>query len=127
MDDTNSLIEQRKAKLAALRAKGIDPSAPPTFFGRIAGLRASHPRYNQQAHQAPFSDGQSLIWIKQHGFPDSRSDRAAVRLRHDQEVVASRKHTGSGCLLMSLNAMLLARIEATSLLHHRALPQDERS
>jgi lysyl-tRNA synthetase class 2 len=25
MDDTNSLIEQRKAKLAALRAKGIDP------------------------------------------------------------------------------------------------------
>src|SRR6266568_3865814 len=24
-DDTNSLIEQRKAKLAALRAKGIDP------------------------------------------------------------------------------------------------------
>lgn len=27
MDDTNSLIEQRKAKLAALRAKGIDPFA----------------------------------------------------------------------------------------------------
>ena len=25
MDDTNSLIEQRRAKLAALRAKGIDP------------------------------------------------------------------------------------------------------
>src|SRR2546425_5943432 len=25
MDETNSLIEQRKAKLAALRAKGIDP------------------------------------------------------------------------------------------------------
>jgi len=25
MDDTNSLIEQRKAKLTALRAKGIDP------------------------------------------------------------------------------------------------------
>ena len=25
MDDTNSLMEQRKAKLAALRAKGIDP------------------------------------------------------------------------------------------------------
>jgi len=25
LDDTNSLIEQRKAKLAALRAKGIDP------------------------------------------------------------------------------------------------------
>ncbi len=25
MDDTNSLIEQRKAKLAALRARGIDP------------------------------------------------------------------------------------------------------
>src|SRR5208282_227395 len=25
MDDTNSLIEQRKAKLASLRAKGIDP------------------------------------------------------------------------------------------------------
>src|ERR1022692_3396475 len=25
MEDTNSLIEQRKAKLAALRAKGIDP------------------------------------------------------------------------------------------------------
>ena len=25
MDDTNSLIEQRKAKLVALRAKGIDP------------------------------------------------------------------------------------------------------
>ena len=25
MDDTNSFIEQRKAKLAALRAKGIDP------------------------------------------------------------------------------------------------------
>src|SRR5437773_668696 len=25
MDDTNALIEQRKAKLAALRAKGIDP------------------------------------------------------------------------------------------------------
>jgi lysyl-tRNA synthetase class II len=25
MDDTNSLIEQRKAKLAALKAKGIDP------------------------------------------------------------------------------------------------------
>ena len=27
MDDTNSLIEQRKAKLAALRAKGVDPFA----------------------------------------------------------------------------------------------------
>ena len=27
MEDTNSLIEQRKAKLAALRAKGIDPFA----------------------------------------------------------------------------------------------------
>ena len=25
MDDTNALIEQRKAKLAALRSKGIDP------------------------------------------------------------------------------------------------------
>ena len=25
MDDTNSLIEQRKAKLAALKSKGIDP------------------------------------------------------------------------------------------------------
>src|SRR5437870_5445298 len=25
MDDTNSLIEQRKTKLAALKAKGIDP------------------------------------------------------------------------------------------------------
>ena len=25
MDDTNSLIEQRRAKLAELRAKGIDP------------------------------------------------------------------------------------------------------
>ena len=25
MEDTNALIEQRKAKLAALRAKGIDP------------------------------------------------------------------------------------------------------
>ena len=25
MDESNSLIEQRKAKLAALRAKGIDP------------------------------------------------------------------------------------------------------
>jgi lysyl-tRNA synthetase class II len=25
MDETNSLIEQRRAKLAALRAKGIDP------------------------------------------------------------------------------------------------------
>src|ERR1700676_732791 len=25
MDDTNSLIEQRKAKLVALKAKGIDP------------------------------------------------------------------------------------------------------
>src|SRR5438445_212240 len=25
MDDTNALIEQRKAKLAALRARGIDP------------------------------------------------------------------------------------------------------
>src|SRR5215831_3238031 len=25
MEDTNSLIEQRKSKLAALRAKGIDP------------------------------------------------------------------------------------------------------
>src|SRR5215475_3583031 len=25
MDETNSLIEQRKAKLAALRAKGVDP------------------------------------------------------------------------------------------------------
>src|SRR5436309_8239557 len=27
MEDTNSLIEQRKAKLAALRAKGLDPFA----------------------------------------------------------------------------------------------------
>ena len=27
MDETNSLIEQRKAKLAALRAKGINPFA----------------------------------------------------------------------------------------------------
>src|ERR1700735_4461416 len=27
MDETNSLIEQRKAKLAALRARGIDPFA----------------------------------------------------------------------------------------------------
>ena len=27
MEDTNSLIEQRKAKLAALRAKGINPFA----------------------------------------------------------------------------------------------------
>ena len=25
MEDTNTLIEQRKAKLASLRAKGIDP------------------------------------------------------------------------------------------------------
>jgi lysyl-tRNA synthetase class 2 len=25
MDETNSMIEQRKAKLASLRAKGIDP------------------------------------------------------------------------------------------------------
>ena len=25
MEDTNSLIEQRKAKLASLRSKGIDP------------------------------------------------------------------------------------------------------
>ncbi|MEI9865372.1 MAG: hypothetical protein WDN00_12635 [Limisphaerales bacterium] len=25
MEDTNSLIEQRKAKLTALRARGIDP------------------------------------------------------------------------------------------------------
>jgi hypothetical protein len=25
MDETNSLIEQRKAKLASLRTKGIDP------------------------------------------------------------------------------------------------------
>ena len=25
MDETNSLIDQRKAKLASLRAKGIDP------------------------------------------------------------------------------------------------------
>ena len=27
MDETNSLIDQRKAKLAALRAKGINPFA----------------------------------------------------------------------------------------------------
>ena len=25
MDDTNALIQQRKAKLAALRARGVDP------------------------------------------------------------------------------------------------------
>jgi lysyl-tRNA synthetase class 2 len=33
MEDTNSLIEQRKAKLAALRAKGIDP-----FQNKFTGL-----------------------------------------------------------------------------------------
>ncbi|MGA2240437.1 MAG: lysine--tRNA ligase [Verrucomicrobiota bacterium] len=40
MDDTNSLIEQRKAKLAALRAKGIDP-----FKNRFApGETCQHAR-----------------------------------------------------------------------------------
>src|SRR5437773_8560568 len=31
-DDTNSLIEQRKAKLAALRARGIDPFSAKNKF-----------------------------------------------------------------------------------------------
>ena len=42
MDDTNSLIEQRKAKLAALRAKGIDP-----FKNKFApGETCKHARDN---------------------------------------------------------------------------------
>ena len=42
MDDTNSLIEQRKAKLAALRAKGIDP-----FKNKFApGESCKHAREN---------------------------------------------------------------------------------
>jgi lysyl-tRNA synthetase class 2 len=42
MDDTNSLIEQRKAKLAALRAKGIDP-----FKNKFApGETCKHAREN---------------------------------------------------------------------------------
>ncbi len=43
MDDTNSLIEQRKAKLAALRAKGIDPFK--NKFSPAETCRQAHDKY----------------------------------------------------------------------------------
>src|SRR5208283_1471283 len=42
MDDTNSLIEQRKAKLAALRAKGIDPFSNKFSPGESCAEARSH-------------------------------------------------------------------------------------
>jgi lysyl-tRNA synthetase, class II len=42
MDDTNSLIEQRKAKLAALRAKGINPFAGKMTPGESCEHARSH-------------------------------------------------------------------------------------
>ena len=42
MDDTNSLIEQRKAKLAALRAKGIDPFQNKFTPGETCAAARSH-------------------------------------------------------------------------------------
>jgi lysyl-tRNA synthetase class 2 len=43
MDDTNSLIEQRKAKLAALRAKGIDPFQ--NKFSPTEACKQAHDHY----------------------------------------------------------------------------------
>src|SRR5450432_3975521 len=43
MDDTNSLIEQRKAKLAALRAKGIDPFK--NKFAPAESCKQAHDNY----------------------------------------------------------------------------------
>jgi lysyl-tRNA synthetase, class II len=42
MDDTNSLIEQRKAKLVALRAKGIDPFQNKFTPGETCGAARGH-------------------------------------------------------------------------------------
>jgi len=45
MEDTNSLIEQRKAKLAALRAKGIDPFQ--NKFTPTESCAAAHDNYTE--------------------------------------------------------------------------------
>ncbi len=45
MDDTNSLIEQRRAKLAALRAKGIDPFSAANKFTPAETCAAARAAY----------------------------------------------------------------------------------
>ena len=83
MDDTNSLIEQRKAKLAALRAKGIDPfknkftparnlRARPRTLRRGPRSRARRPHHRAPRH------GQ----IHVHGHP--RPERAHPDLRAEK-------------------------------------------
>ena len=52
MDDTNSLIEQRRAKLAALRAKGIDPFSARNKFTpaeTCAAARAAYAEHREVA------------------------------------------------------------------------------
>jgi len=47
MDDTNSLIEQRKAKLAALNAKGIDPFSAANKFTPDTGAGVARAKFER--------------------------------------------------------------------------------
>src|ERR1022692_292921 len=111
MDDTNSLIEQRKAKLAALRARGIDPFQNKFTPDIGAGEARAKFEKGELAEHAKVSVAGRITAHREMGksmFIDVRDQSGRIQI-YAQKMPSKKKWRAAGIFLpISTSVILLA-------------------
>jgi len=102
MDETNSLIEQRKAKLASLRAKGIDP-----FKNKFTPTEKCAEARAQYVEGRPVSVAGRVTAHRDMGksmFIDVRDQSGRLQAYAQKNVLGTSSSTSSGISTLGISS-----------------------